>query len=47
MPGLERAYVNDDYVKAVSSLGATPIVLPVVESKESIINQINLPCLFS
>lgn len=42
IPNLERAYVNYDYVQAVERLGATAIILPVVEDEESIKNQINL-----
>lgn len=40
--GIERAYVNDDYVKAVELVNATPIILPAVYDLESIKNQIDI-----
>lgn len=42
MPGLERAYVNDDYIRAVEKAGGIPIVLPVIGEYEKIKKQIEL-----
>lgn len=41
MPGLERAYVNDDYIRAVEKAGGIPIVLPVIGEYENIKKQID------
>ncbi len=38
--GLERAYVNDDYIRAVERVGGAPIVLAVVKHEECIRAQI-------
>jgi putative glutamine amidotransferase len=40
IPGIERAYVNDDYVRALEAAGAVPLLLPVVQSEECIQEQI-------
>lgn len=42
MPGLERAYVNDDYIKAVEKAGGTPLILPVIDNIQNIKKQIEL-----
>lgn len=39
-PGMERAYVNCDYVNSVVAGGGTPVILPVIEDDELIENQI-------
>lgn len=39
-PGYERAYVNDDYIKAVSGCGAVPYIIPVLNDDEIIKEQI-------
>jgi putative glutamine amidotransferase len=39
IPGTERSYVNDDYVKAVERAGGVPILLPVVKNEECILAQ--------
>jgi putative glutamine amidotransferase len=41
IPGIERAYVNDDYVQAVERAGGVPILLPVVNYEESILAQMH------
>lgn len=38
--GYERAYVNNDYVKAVIKAGGVPIILPIVDDEDFIIEQI-------
>jgi putative glutamine amidotransferase len=38
--GIERAYVNDDYVQAAERAGGAPILLPVVSDEECILAQI-------
>ena len=35
-PGLERAYVNQDYVRALTLAGAVPLLLPVIEDENAI-----------
>ncbi|MCM1989968.1 gamma-glutamyl-gamma-aminobutyrate hydrolase family protein [Oceanirhabdus seepicola] len=40
MIGLERAYVNNDYVRAVEKAGGVPVVLPVIDDDEAIISQV-------
>jgi putative glutamine amidotransferase len=40
IPGIERAYVNDDYVQALEAAGGVPILLPVVQQEECIQSQI-------
>jgi putative glutamine amidotransferase len=39
IPGMERAYVNDDYIQAVERAGGMPILLPVVSNEECIVAQ--------
>lgn len=34
-PGMERAYVNADYVNSVAAVGGVPVILPVVENYEA------------
>jgi putative glutamine amidotransferase len=38
--GIERAYVNDDYIQAVERAGGVPVLLPVVDHVECILTQI-------
>jgi putative glutamine amidotransferase len=40
IPGIERAYVNDDYIQAVERAGGVPILLPVVDHEDCILAQI-------
>jgi putative glutamine amidotransferase len=40
VPGIERAYVNDDYIQAVERAGGVPILLPVINHEECILAQI-------
>jgi putative glutamine amidotransferase len=40
IPGIERAYVNDDYIQAAEKAGGVPILLPVVNHEECILAQI-------
>ncbi|MGL5693871.1 MAG: gamma-glutamyl-gamma-aminobutyrate hydrolase family protein [Peptostreptococcaceae bacterium] len=40
--GIERAYVNDDYVRAIEKVNANPIILPAVYDLESIKKQIEI-----
>jgi len=39
-PGLERSYVNHDYVAAVEAAGGIPVMLPVVGNPQTIRGQI-------
>lgn len=39
-PGIERAYVNNDYVEAVEKAGGVPVIMPVVCNEEVIETQI-------
>lgn len=39
-PGYERAYVNNDYVQAVTMAGGIPFILPLISDYESIKRQI-------
>lgn len=39
-PGLERAYVNNDYVEAVEKAGGVPLIIPVTFDESVIENQI-------
>jgi putative glutamine amidotransferase len=41
IPGIERAYVNDDYIQAVERAGGAPILLPVVNQEECILAHID------
>lgn len=40
--GRERVFVGQDYIKAIVQAGGIPIVLPIIESEESIFKQIDL-----
>lgn len=40
--GYQRAYTNDDYIQAISRAGGVPVVLPIVDSKEEILAQVEL-----
>ncbi len=35
-PGLERSYVNNDYINAVLKGGGSPVIIPVNTDKEVI-----------
>lgn len=39
-PGMERSFVNHDYVAAVEAAGGIPVLLPVVKDKEAIRRQV-------
>jgi putative glutamine amidotransferase len=39
-PGYPRAYVNQDYIEAVTLAGGIPFIMPVIEGKERIKQQI-------
>ncbi|WP_346355075.1 gamma-glutamyl-gamma-aminobutyrate hydrolase family protein [Azotosporobacter soli] len=39
-PGLERTYVNHDYIRAVELAGGIPMLLPVIEESEDIKRQL-------
>lgn len=39
-PGLERTYVNHDYVQAVELAGGIPVLLPVIENEEDVERQL-------
>ena len=39
-PGMERSFVNHDYILAIEAAGGIPILLPVVQSEEAIRRQI-------
>lgn len=41
-PGMERTYVNYDYVQAIMMAGAVPILLPVISDEQCIRKQIEL-----
>lgn len=38
--GLERSYVNHDYITAIEAAGGVPIMLPVVERDETVMRQV-------
>ena len=42
MPGLDRVYVNEDYIKAVEKAGGIPILLPPITNDDDIVAQCNL-----
>jgi putative glutamine amidotransferase len=42
IPGIERAYVNDEYIQAVEKAGGVPILLPVVNHEECILAQLEV-----
>ena len=33
-PGLERSYVNNDYINAVLKGGGSPVIVPVIQIKK-------------
>lgn len=37
---IERAYTNDDYIRAVEKAGGVPLILPVIKDDEGIISQV-------
>ena len=39
-PGLHRAYVNNDYIRAVEKAGGTPLILPLIFDSEAIKDQV-------
>lgn len=39
-PGIERSYVNNDYVEAIVKAGGTPVLLPIIGNEEAIKSQI-------
>lgn len=39
-PGYERAYVNNNYIEAVSDAGGIPVILPIISDKDMIKGQI-------
>ncbi len=39
-PGMERSFVNHDYISAIETAGGIPVLLPVVKSAEAIRRQI-------
>lgn len=39
-PGLERTYVNNDYVEAIELAGGIPLLLPVIADEEAIREQV-------
>ena len=39
-PGMERTFINHDYIAAIEAAGGIPILLPVVKSKEAIRRQV-------
>jgi putative glutamine amidotransferase len=38
-PGMERAYVNNNYVTSILKAGGVPVMLPVIEDREDIMAQ--------
>lgn len=42
MPGLERVYVNEDYVKAVEKAGGIPLLLPPIINEGDIEKQVEM-----
>lgn len=42
MPGLDRVYVNHDYIKAVEKAGGIPLMLPPITNEEDIKSQCDL-----
>lgn len=38
--GMQKTYVNNDYVSSVISAGASPIILPVIENEEYIVEAV-------
>lgn len=38
-PGLERTYINQEYVRSLSLAGAVPLLLPVIEDEEEAIRE--------
>ena len=39
-PGIHRAYVNNDYIRAVEKAGGTPLILPLIFDSEAIKDQV-------
>ena len=39
-PGIHRAYVNNDYVKAIEKAGGIPIILPLILNEEDVEAQV-------
>jgi len=39
-PGMERSFVNHDYISAIESAGGIPVLLPVVKGAEAIRRQV-------
>jgi len=39
-PGMERAYINQEYVRAITLAGAVPLLLPVINDEEAIMKQL-------
>ena len=39
-PGLERTYVNHDYITAIESAGGIPLLLPVIEDEKDVARQL-------
>lgn len=42
MPGLNRVYVNHDYIKAIEKAGGIPLMLPPIMNEENIESQCDL-----
>lgn len=42
MPGMERAYVNNDYIAAVEAAGGIPLMIPVVGDEDVIRRQVGV-----
>ncbi|WP_010240718.1 gamma-glutamyl-gamma-aminobutyrate hydrolase family protein [Clostridium arbusti] len=40
-PGYKRAYVNDDYVRAVAMAGGIPYIIPIVSDESIVIEQMS------
>lgn len=41
-PGMERSFVNHDYIAAIEAAGGIPLMLPVVKNEEAIRRQLEL-----
>lgn len=42
IPGIDRSYVNEDYIHAVEKAGGIPLVLPVVEGQNLVEEQVDI-----
>lgn len=42
IPGIDRSYVNEDYIQAVEKAGGIPLVLPVVEGQDLVEEQVDI-----